>query len=109
MVRVVPRVPDCDAPEKIAVCPQDVVRPGPHLPSFSEHPPTGEDTIWISETTLRLINERVSAHRDQQYGQAFTRRLGKEVKKSLTEDRRRRADEAGAEVEALVKAGPPLI
>ena len=39
MVRVVPRVLDCDVPEKTAVRPQDVVRPGPHLPSFSKHPP----------------------------------------------------------------------
>ena len=31
------------------------------------------------------------------------------MKKSLAEDRKRRADEAGAEVEALVKADPPLI
>ena len=31
------------------------------------------------------------------------------MKKSLAEDRRRRADEAGAEVEASVKADPPLI
>ena len=44
---------------------------------------------WISETTWRLIDKRVSARRDPQYGQAFTRRLGKEVKKSLAEDRRR--------------------
>ena len=64
---------------------------------------------WISETAWRLIDKRVSARRDRQYGQDFTRRLGKEVKKSLTEDRRRRADEAGAEVEALVKADPPPI
>ena len=57
----------------------------------------------------RLINERVSARWDPQNGQAFTRHLGKEVKKSLAEDRRRRADKVGAEVEALVKADPPLI
>ena len=31
------------------------------------------------------------------------------MKKSLAEDRKRRADEAGAGVEALVKADPPLI
>ena len=31
------------------------------------------------------------------------------MKKSLAEDRRRRAEEAGAGVEALVKADPPLI
>ena len=36
-------------------------------------------------------------------------RLGKEVKKILAEDRRRRADEAEVEVEALVEADPPLI
>ena len=31
------------------------------------------------------------------------------MKKSLAEDRKRRADEAGEEVEALVKADPHLI
>ena len=64
---------------------------------------------WISESTWRLINERVSAFRDPQYGQAFKRRLGKEVQKSLATDRRQQADELGAELEALVKAAPPLI
>ena len=64
---------------------------------------------WISELTWRLIDERVSTRRDPCYGQAFKRRLGKAVQKSLATDRRRRADEAGAEVEALVKSDPPLI
>ena len=64
---------------------------------------------WILELTWRLINERVSARRDPQYGRAFKIRQGKAVKKSLAADRRRRADEAGAEVEAMVKAEPPLI
>ena len=64
---------------------------------------------WILETTWRIIDKRVSARRDPQYGQAFTRRIGKEVKKSPAEDRKRQADEARAEVEALVKADPPLI
>ena len=64
---------------------------------------------WISESMWRLIDKRVSARRDPRYGKAFKRRLGKEVQKSLATDRRRRADEAGAEVEALVKADPPLI
>ena len=72
-------------------------------------PREARQNAWISETTWRLINKRVSARRDPRYGQSFTRRLGKEVKKSLAEDRRRRAGEAGAEVEALVKADPPLI
>ena len=32
-----------------------------------------------------------------------------EIGKSLTKDRRRRTEEAGAAVEALMKADPPLI
>ena len=57
----------------------------------------------------RLINERVSARRDPQYRTAYRRRMRKAVQKSLAADRRRRADKVGAEVEALVKADPPLI
>ena len=64
---------------------------------------------WISEETWRLVYERVSTRRDPPYNQAFKRQLGKAVKKSLAEDRKRRADKAGAEVEALMKADPPLI
>ena len=64
---------------------------------------------WISEGMWRLIEERVSARRYPRYGQAFKLRQGKAVQKSLAADRQRRADEAGAEVEALVKADPPLI
>ena len=60
---------------------------------------------------MRLINKRVSARWDPQYGTAYMRRMRKAVQKSLAADRRRRADKAGAEVEveALVKADPPLI
>ena len=64
---------------------------------------------WISEETWRLVDERVSARREPRKGQAFKRQLGRAVKASLAEDQKRRADEAGAEVEALVKADPPLI
>ena len=64
---------------------------------------------WISESTWRLIDERVSARRDPRYRQDYKQRLGKAVQKSLAIDRRRRADEVGAEVEALVKADPPLV
>ena len=59
--------------------------------------------------TWRLINERVFARRYPRYGTVYRRRMGKAVQASLAADRRRRADEAGAEVEALVKAEPPLI
>ena len=64
---------------------------------------------WILAETWRLIKERVSARRDLRYGMAYRQRVRKAVQKSLAADRRRRADEAGAEVEALVKADPPLI
>ena len=72
-------------------------------------PREARQNAWISESTWRLIDERVSARRDPRYGQAYRRRLGKAVQKSLATDRRRRADEVGAEVEALVKADPPPI
>ena len=57
----------------------------------------------------RLVDERVSALRDSAKGQAVRRRLRRAIKASLTADRRRRAEEAGAEVEALVGEEPPLI
>ena len=64
---------------------------------------------WISTETWRLVNKRVSARRDPVKGQAIKRRLGRAIKASLAADRRRCAYEAGAEVEALVGADPPLI
>ena len=55
----------------------------------------------ISETTWRLIDERVSAHRDLANYQALIRRLGCAIRVSLKTDRKRREEEAGAEVDAL--------
>ena len=46
---------------------------------------------------------------DPRYGKADKRRLGKEIGKGLAKDRRRRMEEAGAAVEALMKADQPLI
>ena len=63
----------------------------------------------ISVETWRLIDERVSTRQDPRYGTLYRRRLGKAVQASLAADRRRRAEDVGAEVEALVKADPPLI
>ena len=64
---------------------------------------------WISAETWRLIDKRVSTRRYPRYGQVDRRRMGKAITASLAQDRRRRAEEAGAEVEALVKEDPPLI
>ena len=59
--------------------------------------------------TWRLVDERVSALRYPAKVQAIKMRLGRAIKTSLTADRRRRAYEAEAEVEALVGVDPPLI
>ena len=59
--------------------------------------------------TWRLVNKRVSARRDPAKGQTIISRLVRAIKASLTADRIRRAEEAGAEFEALVGADPPLI
>ena len=55
------------------------------------------------------MDKRVSARWDKAKGQTIIRRLDRATKASLTEDRRRRAEEAGAEVEALVGEDPSLI
>ena len=72
-------------------------------------PRAARRNAWISAETWRLVDKRVSAHRDPVKGQAIKLRLGQAIKMSLTADRRRRADEAGTEVEALVGADPILI
>ena len=64
---------------------------------------------WISTETWSLVDERVSARQDPAKGKAIKRRLGRPIKASLVADRIWRADEVGAEVEALVGADPPLI
>ena len=60
--------------------------------------------LWILAVTWRLINERVSVRRDIAKDQALIRRLGCAIKASLREDRQRRAEEAGAEVETLMRS-----
>ena len=64
---------------------------------------------WILAATWILFDERVSARQYPEEGHTITRRLGHAIKASFTTDSRRRAEEAGAEVEALVGADPPLI
>ena len=53
-------------------------------------------------TTWRLVDERVSARRDIAKNQALIRRLGRAIRAGLRKDRKRRAGEAGAEMEALL-------
>ena len=64
--------------------------------------------VWISATTWRLVYERVSALWDISKDQALIWRLGHAIKESLREDRKRRAEEAGADVETLLGSDPPL-
>ena len=72
-------------------------------------PQEARQNAWISVDTWRPIDERVSTRQEPRYGKADSRQLSKAVQVSLAKDRRRRAEEAGAEVEALVKADLPLI
>ena len=63
---------------------------------------------WILAAKWRLVNERVSARRDIAKDQSLIWRLGRTIKAILWDDRRWRAKEAGAEVEALMGSDPPL-
>ena len=63
---------------------------------------------WILAATWRLVNERVSTRRYITKDQALIWRLVRVVKAILREDIQQRADEAGAEVEALMGSDPPL-
>ena len=101
---------------------------GKKLPLRPPTEPTREDTIfetlrrdvpkpraqearkneWISAATWRLVDERVSARRDIAKDQTLIWRLGRAIRVGLTKDRRRRAEEAGAEVEVLLGTDPPL-
>ena len=62
---------------------------------------------WISEDTWRLVNERVSSRRNTK-DQSRIRRLSRAIVASLKEDRRRRVDTVGEEVETLLGVDPPM-
>ena len=64
--------------------------------------------VLILVAMWRLVDERVSARRDISKDQVLIRRLGRAIKASLWDVRRRRAEEAGAKVEALMGSDPPL-
>ena len=73
--------------------------------------PQARDTrknAWILEATWRLINKRVSAQRYPTKDQLLIQRLGRAIAAILKGNRRRRAEELGAEVEALIGLEPPL-
>ena len=63
---------------------------------------------WISASTWRLVDKRVSARRNIAKYQALIWRLGRAIKASLRDVRQHQAEEAGAEVEALMGSDPPL-
>ena len=58
-------------------------------------PREARQNAWILEETWRIVNERFAMHQDPRYGQADRRRLGKEIGKSLSKDRRRRTGKQG--------------
>ena len=61
---------------------------------------------WISDKTWRLADERVSARKGTRV-RARLRRLGQAFRSSLKGDRRRRVEDAGKDVEALLGEDPP--
>ena len=63
---------------------------------------------WIMAATWKLVGERVSARWYLEKDQTLIRRLGRAIRASLTTDRRRQEEKAGAEVESLMGADPPF-
>ena len=63
---------------------------------------------WISETTWRLVDDRVSARWDPARYQSLVWRLGCAISASFKGDRRRRVEEMCEEVERLLGLDPPL-
>ena len=61
---------------------------------------------WISEETLRLIDERVSAIRGARVRERI-QRLGQAIRASLKGYRKPRVEAAGTDVEALLGGDPP--
>ena len=61
---------------------------------------------WISEETWRLAEERVSARRETRV-RARLRRLGQSIRAGLKGDSKRRVEDAGKDVEALLGGYPP--
>ena len=63
---------------------------------------------WISEATWILLDERVSARQETGRDQARNRKLGWEIQAELKEDRQRRDEMVGEEVEQLLTGDPPF-
>ena len=70
------------------------------------HPRGTISRWWISDETWRLADERVLARRGARV-RARLRILGRAVRESLKGDRRRRVEDAGKDVEALLGEDPP--
>ena len=64
--------------------------------------------MWILETTWRLVNKRVSALRKNARDQSLIWRLRCAIAAILKGYQRRRAEEAGKEVETLLGSDPPI-
>ena len=63
------------------------------------------ENAWISKETWRLADERVSARRGTRVRERI-QRLGRSIRTSLKEDRKRRVEAAGTDVEALLGGDP---
>ena len=60
---------------------------------------------WISAATWKLVDKRTALRREDNLPQAAARVLGRAIKASLKEDRKKRAEKAATEVEGYLAAG----
>ena len=65
-----------------------------------------QNNVWILEITWRLVNERVSVRWDPARYEPFIQCLGRAIPESLKGDRKRKAEEAGEEVEKFLESNP---
>ena len=72
--------------------------------NFPETPPPKPHASkqWLSQATLTLIDTRCSLRRNPRHDRAEARRLTRAINASINEDRKRRTEEAGMAIMALL-------
>lgn len=62
---------------------------------------------WISQATWTLIDQRIAIRRAEPFDQAEYRRTSRRIKQSLAADRKKRVEQAGADIEGYLSAPEP--
>ena len=77
-------------------------------PSRSLKPGKPGKNAWISTSTWRLVNKRVSTCQDPTRYQALIGRLGRAINMIMKGERRRRTEKSGKEVKRLIVMDLPI-